>query len=98
MIIIFQWKKHRPGPWLMTSARVTGPRFHRGLHSGRRQGLAGARPSGRPGLRKLAATAREGRGARQGSVLGLTRGGGVMWMPGDGGAESEAVALGGSDA
>jgi hypothetical protein len=27
--------------------RVAGPRFHHGLHSGRRQGLTRARPSGR---------------------------------------------------
>jgi hypothetical protein len=37
-----------------TSAGVAGPRFHRGLHSGRRQGLTGARPSGRSGPRRLA--------------------------------------------
>jgi hypothetical protein len=54
------------GSW--TSSGVISPRFRRGLHSDRRQGLARARPSGRPGLWKLTATAWEGRGAHQGSV------------------------------
>jgi hypothetical protein len=40
------------GSW--TSAGVAGPRFHCGLHSGQQQGLAGARPSGRSGPRRLA--------------------------------------------
>jgi hypothetical protein len=40
------------GSW--TSAQVAGPWFHRGLHSGRRQGLTRARPSGRSGPWRLA--------------------------------------------
>jgi hypothetical protein len=40
------------GSW--TSAEVLGSWFHHGLHSGRWQGLAGARPSGRSGPRRLA--------------------------------------------
>jgi hypothetical protein len=40
------------GSW--TSAEVPGSLFHRGLHSGQRQGLTGARPSGRSRPRRLA--------------------------------------------
>jgi hypothetical protein len=45
------------------------------------------------GPRKLAVTAREERGARWGSVQGLTRGGGATWRPGDGGKDSAATVL-----
>jgi hypothetical protein len=60
-------------------AGVAGPRFHRGLHSGRRQGLAGAWPSGHSGPRRLAARVATGR-ARPGDhspELGRWRGGGA---------------------
>jgi hypothetical protein len=40
---------------------VAGPRFHRGHHSGRRQGLTRARPSGRSRPRRLAARVPMGR-------------------------------------
>jgi hypothetical protein len=50
-------------------AGVAGPRFHRGLHGGRRHGLAGARPSGRCGPRRLVARVATGR-----ARCGMTRG------------------------
>jgi hypothetical protein len=50
-------------------AGVADPRFHRGLHSGRRPGLVGARPSGRSGPRWLAARVAMGR-ARHGATGG----------------------------
>jgi hypothetical protein len=54
---------------------------------------------GRPGPGKVTASARDGRGARQGSVYGLTRGGGATWRLGDGGViESVAAVLSESDA
>jgi hypothetical protein len=48
---------------------VAGPRFHRGLHSGRWQGLTGARPSSRSGPRWLTARVATGR-ARHGVTGG----------------------------
>jgi hypothetical protein len=52
--------------------RVAGPRFHRGLHSGRRPRLVRARPSGRSGPRWLAARVATGRVRRGASGEPLT--------------------------
>jgi hypothetical protein len=50
----------------------------------------------RSGPRQLAVTARGGRGARRGSVEGLTRGEGVAWRPDDGGEGAAALGAGGA--
>jgi hypothetical protein len=93
--IVFLKETHGPSP------RVRGPPGLRSTVDWPPSPIGGVHRSsayGRPSPRKLTATAREGRGAHQGSVQGLTRGGGATWRPGDCGAESAVVALGESDA
>jgi hypothetical protein len=77
-----------------TSAGVAGPRFHRGLHSGRQQGLAGAQHNGRSGARWLTGNGAMEKGARGESVSGLTGARTAVWRPGDSCKEAGAVALG----
>jgi hypothetical protein len=68
--IIFQWEKVVDSVHgLVDHAGVASPRFHHGLHSGRQQGLTGARPNGRSGPRQLAASVEMGR-ARHGATRG----------------------------
>jgi hypothetical protein len=80
------------GSW--TSPGVVGPRFHRGLHSCRQQGLIGARPSGRSGPRRLAVRrGKEGRRHEETNLAnteawkaarGRLTGGGVLAWKGGG--------------
>jgi hypothetical protein len=79
---------------LWTIAGVAYPWFFRGLHSGRRQGLTGARPNDRSDARCLIGDEAMEKGACGESVSGLTGARVTVWRPGDGGEEAVVVALG----
>jgi hypothetical protein len=69
-------------------AGLAGPRFHRGLHTGRRQVLTGARPNGRSGPSRLATRVTTGR-VRRGTIGGpLTGAQMISWRWRTGGGAS----------
>jgi hypothetical protein len=80
------------GSW--TSAGVAGLRFHRGLQSGWRQGLTGARPNGHSGARWFTDDGAMEKGARGETVSGLTGARAAVWRPNDVSEEVAVVALG----
>jgi hypothetical protein len=95
ILIYFEKEKNcGPNPQSIDRVRVAGPWVHRGLHSGRRLELTGARPSGRSGARWLAAEAREAIGRRGNPSGGLTSGGGAVRRASDGGERSSTATLG----
>jgi hypothetical protein len=74
-------------------ARVANPQFHRGLHSGRWQGLTEAWPSGRSNAWWLTGDGAMEKGARGQSVSGLTGVRAAVWQLGDNGGKEAAVAV-----
>jgi hypothetical protein len=83
---------------LVGHAGVASPRFHHGLHSGRWQGLTGARPNGHSDARWLIGDGAMEKGARGKSVSSLTGTRAAVWQSDDELEQAAVAALGAGSA